>query len=224
MWMPHYLEMMGAALERAPEAGFAYTDAWILNDATGRILKKPSLEHYDAIPDPASAGRPPFSVPWPSQLRDELDDGAPRSARSDGRLRREHPRRRRLRPLGPHRRKGFRRGARGGHQPRPARSLRLSVEGPADDDRERARGPRERDRQRRSLRIPTRPAPRNRSPSSSRFLGTLSGDRKASALAWRIRRRLGPVRQRIAREQEWMAELPADVAAALPELSAAGGS
>ena len=52
-----------------------------------------------------------------------------------------------------------------------------------------------------------------------RFLGTLSGDRKVSALAWRLRRRVAPVRHRLAREQEWLPELPADVATALPELS-----
>ena len=75
MWMPSYLEMMGAALERAPEAGFAYTDAWILNDATGRILKKPSLEHYETVPDPASPGGSPFAISRPPQLRHELDHG-----------------------------------------------------------------------------------------------------------------------------------------------------
>ena len=46
MWMPGYLEAMAEALGRAPEAGFGFTDAWVLNDASGRILRKPSLEHY----------------------------------------------------------------------------------------------------------------------------------------------------------------------------------
>ena len=54
MWMPGYLEAMDRALARAPEAGFSYTDAWILNDATGRILRKASLEHHPSIPDPAT--------------------------------------------------------------------------------------------------------------------------------------------------------------------------
>ena len=52
-----------------------------------------------------------------------------------------------------------------------------------------------------------------------RFLGTLTGERKASALAWRVRRRLAPIRQRIAREREWMPELPPEIAAALPEIA-----
>ena len=62
----HYLETMCAAFERAPEAGFAYTDAAILNDATGRILKQPSLEHYDAFLIPLR--RPIFLSRFPGHL------------------------------------------------------------------------------------------------------------------------------------------------------------
>jgi glycosyltransferase involved in cell wall biosynthesis len=37
IWLPGYLESMAAALEAASGAAFAYTDAWVLDDATGRI-------------------------------------------------------------------------------------------------------------------------------------------------------------------------------------------
>lgn len=52
LYMPGYLAAMRAALERDSEAGFAYTDAWLLDDATGRIARKTAMA--DQHP-PASA-------------------------------------------------------------------------------------------------------------------------------------------------------------------------
>ena len=37
LWLSEYLEQMDAALAQAPSAAFAYTDAWVLDDASGRI-------------------------------------------------------------------------------------------------------------------------------------------------------------------------------------------
>jgi glycosyltransferase involved in cell wall biosynthesis len=42
---PDYLARMGAALERAPGASFAYTDAWVLDDATGRVRRSSAMAH-----------------------------------------------------------------------------------------------------------------------------------------------------------------------------------
>jgi glycosyltransferase involved in cell wall biosynthesis len=53
LWMPTYLESMGEALERAPEAGLAYTDAWSLDDETRRIHRATAM----------SWGRPPVEPP-----------------------------------------------------------------------------------------------------------------------------------------------------------------
>jgi glycosyltransferase involved in cell wall biosynthesis len=39
LWLPEYLERMGDALDRDRDAGFAYTEAWELNAASGRFLK-----------------------------------------------------------------------------------------------------------------------------------------------------------------------------------------
>ncbi len=39
LWLPNYLAEMGEALEADPEAGFAYTEAWELEEASGRFLK-----------------------------------------------------------------------------------------------------------------------------------------------------------------------------------------
>jgi glycosyltransferase involved in cell wall biosynthesis len=50
LWLPGYLEAMERALRDHPTAGFAFTDAWILDDRYGRILRRTSFEHYDEIP------------------------------------------------------------------------------------------------------------------------------------------------------------------------------
>jgi glycosyltransferase involved in cell wall biosynthesis len=39
LWLPDYLERMGAALEADPGAGLAYTDAWRLDDVTRRVRR-----------------------------------------------------------------------------------------------------------------------------------------------------------------------------------------
>ena len=51
LWLPTYLEAMGAALEQAPAAGFAYTDAWTL-DADGRVGTATAMQwqHPPAAP------------------------------------------------------------------------------------------------------------------------------------------------------------------------------
>lgn len=49
-WMPRYLERMGRALDEVPGAGLAYTDAWALNEGTGRI-KRASAMSRSSPPD-----------------------------------------------------------------------------------------------------------------------------------------------------------------------------
>jgi glycosyltransferase involved in cell wall biosynthesis len=53
LWMPTYLEAMGAALESS-DASFAYTDAWYLDDRTRRI-RRLSAMGYQRPPDPPPA-------------------------------------------------------------------------------------------------------------------------------------------------------------------------
>ena len=55
LWMPNYLERAVAALDGAPEAGFAYGDAWLLNESVGRIGRRTSFQHYAPLPDRAPA-------------------------------------------------------------------------------------------------------------------------------------------------------------------------
>jgi glycosyltransferase involved in cell wall biosynthesis len=49
LWLPTYLETMAAILDRDPDVGLAYTDAWVLDDATGRI-RRTSAMHYQHPP------------------------------------------------------------------------------------------------------------------------------------------------------------------------------
>ena len=53
LWLPEYLRMMGGALDAAPEAAFAYTDAWVLDDATKRVRRRSAMSYQ----------RPPRTVP-----------------------------------------------------------------------------------------------------------------------------------------------------------------
>jgi glycosyltransferase involved in cell wall biosynthesis len=54
LWMPRYLEAMGAALEADPGAGFAYTDAWYL-DERSRHARRVSAMGYQRPPEPPPA-------------------------------------------------------------------------------------------------------------------------------------------------------------------------
>ena len=47
LWMPGYLERIGAALDAEPSAGFAYSDAWVLDDRTRKIHRSSALAHTD---------------------------------------------------------------------------------------------------------------------------------------------------------------------------------
>jgi glycosyltransferase involved in cell wall biosynthesis len=57
LWLPSYLETMGAVLEAAPRAGWAYTDAWALDVDTHRFRRATAMSSCqppDLLPgDPA---------------------------------------------------------------------------------------------------------------------------------------------------------------------------
>jgi GT2 family glycosyltransferase len=57
LWLPHYLETMASALESNPAAAVAYTDAWVLDAATGRVRKTSAMAYQD----------PPEAVPADTQ-------------------------------------------------------------------------------------------------------------------------------------------------------------
>ena len=56
--LPEYLERMGAALAASPRAGMAYTDAWVLDDASGRIARKSAMAAHRPATVPPYDPRP----------------------------------------------------------------------------------------------------------------------------------------------------------------------
>jgi glycosyltransferase involved in cell wall biosynthesis len=56
LWMPGYLEKMGAALDAAPDAGFAYTDAFWFDQTRNRFFRQSMSEYAGA---PSSSPREP---------------------------------------------------------------------------------------------------------------------------------------------------------------------
>lgn len=53
VWLPGYLESMAVAFERQPDAGLAFTDAWVWDEAVHRFARRTIM----------STGRPPDVVP-----------------------------------------------------------------------------------------------------------------------------------------------------------------
>lgn len=51
LWLPDYLETMSRALDTNPDAAVACTDAWVLDDGTGRIRKASATANQNP-PDP----------------------------------------------------------------------------------------------------------------------------------------------------------------------------
>jgi GT2 family glycosyltransferase len=52
LWLPTYLETMGDMLDANPDVGLAYTDAWVLDDATGRIRRTTAMHYQHPPRDP----------------------------------------------------------------------------------------------------------------------------------------------------------------------------
>ena len=46
LWLPRYLEVMATTLDADPTAAVAYTDAWVLDDETGRIARTTAMSPW----------------------------------------------------------------------------------------------------------------------------------------------------------------------------------
>ena len=55
LWLPLYLETMGAALDADSGAGLAYTDGWRLDDVTRRVSRRTVMQRY--LPERPPADR-----------------------------------------------------------------------------------------------------------------------------------------------------------------------
>jgi len=53
LMLPQYLETMASTLDNAPEASVAFTDAWVLDDVSGRVRKSSAMD----------SAKPPEPVP-----------------------------------------------------------------------------------------------------------------------------------------------------------------
>jgi glycosyltransferase involved in cell wall biosynthesis len=54
MWMPTFIERMTAALDADPSAGFAYTEAWWLDQQRGRFFRRSTSDYMGAPKVPPS--------------------------------------------------------------------------------------------------------------------------------------------------------------------------
>jgi glycosyltransferase involved in cell wall biosynthesis len=53
LWLPEYLERAGVALDARPEAGFAYTDAWAFDALSGRVFVRSAMSWTEPpVPPP----------------------------------------------------------------------------------------------------------------------------------------------------------------------------
>ena len=53
VWLPSYLDTMGTALDAERDAGMAYGDAWMMDDATRRIFRSTAMtRNHPPIPPP----------------------------------------------------------------------------------------------------------------------------------------------------------------------------
>jgi glycosyltransferase involved in cell wall biosynthesis len=58
LWMPDYLELTGSALDAADNPGFAYTDAYVFDDGSGRVRRQTAMERMEPpVPPPADRDR-----------------------------------------------------------------------------------------------------------------------------------------------------------------------
>ena len=98
LWMPEYLAEAGAALDREPDAGFAYCDAWGFDDATRRFLRRTELE---SRPDAGPGAGSEATLEQLVRVNFVMSSVCTPPLRSGGArwLRRERSRHRRLRPL-----------------------------------------------------------------------------------------------------------------------------
>lgn len=223
MWLPDYLASMGEALARSPEAGFGYTDAWVLNDATGRIMRKSSLAHYPPVPDPAGPSdvlallleHINFVMSSTTVTRSALEATGGFDEEIRGADDFDLWIRIAAKGFGAVRASGINLVQRD-HAGSQSKDLAMMIDNARAVLVKAAQDP--------DLGAQDHERALTAAADLERFHGTLTGERQLSALAWRVRRRLGPIRQRLAREREWMAKPPPEVSAALPELSSGSGT
>jgi glycosyltransferase involved in cell wall biosynthesis len=217
LWMPRYLEEMGRVLDAAPDAGFAYTDAWWMDAETHRFNRSLAMDPWDPPPEPPSdplemlrlVVRHNFIFGLATMRRGALDevgafDSSLRSAEDYELWMRLLSRGyRAVQPPGVLAIKRVRKTSMSTDNPTMLGALHEIWSRVAADS---------------SLPEDIRETARGRVRWCERMSAGLSGEDRAGAARLAVRRRLGTVRRWLLGPLEWRRETPAEVRAAFPDL------
>jgi glycosyltransferase involved in cell wall biosynthesis len=217
LWMPDYLATMGEALDAAPDAGFAYTDAWGMDGRTRRIRRKLAMAPYNPPADPPEDPIEVIRLLLPGNFifglttmrRSVLDqvgvfDPSLGSAEDlDLWLRILAAGHRAVRPSGVHAIRRERPDAMSMNTLRMLSNLRAVLVRVADDPR---------------LPDDVHETARARVAACDRRYDALTGDSRVGGAVVRARRRLSPLRAFITRPLVWRSRRPAEVESAFPDL------
>ena len=217
LWMPSYLEAMGAAFERDPDAGLAYTDAWYLDERTRRI-RRASAMAYQRPPEPPPATAAELfdalvdrMFIWPGTLRRAaIDAVGPPDPRLPSMIDWEW----------------YLRLAAGGYRairvPGRLGVYRIRPQSISRDPLRVAAGQRDMWRivaEEYDLPEERRRELRARAERFDAEVEALQGRRRLALAAWRARRRVAAARRRLRRERDYFREPPPELVAAFGDLS-----
>ncbi len=217
LWMPAYLEAMGAALEADPGASFAYTDAWYLDEGTRRIRRLSAMGHQRPPEPPPSTAAGLFAVLCERNFvynavtlrRSAVDEAGP----PDSRLRSMIDWEWWLRLAA--------RGHRAVRVPGRLGVYRLRAASLSRDPVQVAAGQRDLWRlvaDEYDLPEDVRAQLRSRAAGFDAEVAALTGRRPAALAVWRARRRAVAARTALRRSRDYYAEPPAEVRAAFGDL------
>ncbi len=217
LWMPGFIAVMRKALDDAPEAGFAYTDAYWFDLTTRRFRRGLSMSPWNPPETPPSDPlemlrlviRANFIFGLTTMRRSVLDrigyfDASLRSSEDyDMWMRMLANGYAGIRPPGVlaiRRRREDSMSVNASRMLENARRVYLRI---AEDER---------------LPGDIRDTARRQVARCERFIGGLSGENRSKAAIIALRRRLSPIRAIVERPFVWRASPPTEVAAAFPDL------
>jgi glycosyltransferase involved in cell wall biosynthesis len=217
LWLPTYLTAVSTALQRAPDSGLVYTDAYVFDGATMRVRRRTAMD----APDPPPADRLAFlaellkrnfifnSATVPASVLSEI--GGYTDARTWAE---EYELWLRI----------VLAGYTPAYAPGPHALYRLHAGQLSSQAESMARGNADVFRELSLDAMPTaelRERLLERRARSERGVRILAGQAGFASRAWRVRSRLDRIRKRLARAHSWYREPPAPVAAALSRLEPA---
>jgi glycosyltransferase involved in cell wall biosynthesis len=217
LWMPRFVEVMSDALDQAPEAGFAYTDAYWFDLTTRRFRRALSMAPWNPPEDPPGDPlemlrllvRANFIFGLATMRRSALD----RIGNFDASLGSSEDYDMWMRMLA--------NGYRAARPPgvlaiRRRREDSMSMNAPKMFENSKKVYARVAENE--DLPDDIRATARERIAWCDRFIGGLSGETRSKAAVIALRRRLSPIRRLLERPFVWRSSPPAEVTAAFPDL------